>query len=95
MKAIKSAAAIALRRDLALLLKRLRRIRREKLASHEVRQRVSAALSEAGSLAQFVAVTNCDFEAQACCFRVNRMTVRAFEEGVCAPSFAAQPADCV
>jgi hypothetical protein len=95
MKAIKSAEAVALRRDVALLLKRLRRIRRDKVTSHELRQRVSATLSDAGGLAQFVAVTNRGYEAQACCFRVNRMTLRAFEEGVCAPSLAPQPADCV
>jgi hypothetical protein len=95
MKGIKSAETIQLRRDLALLLKRLRGIRREKLASHELRQRVSVALSEAGSLAQFVAVTTSDGEAQACRFCVNKATVRALEDGVCAPPFAGQPADCL
>jgi hypothetical protein len=70
MKAIKSAETIQLRRDLALLLKRLRQMRREGLASHELRQRVSSVLSEAGSLARFVAVT--DGEAQAYAVRINR-----------------------
>jgi len=94
MKANKSAETIQLRLELARLLTRLRGIRREKLAAHQLRQRVSVALSEAGSLAQFVAVTNSNSAAEACCFRVNKATVRALEQGVYAPPFAAQSADC-
>jgi hypothetical protein len=82
MKANKSAETIQLRRDLARLLKRLRGIRREKLALHELRQRVSAALLEAGSLAQLVAVTS-DGEEQACRFSVDKASLRVLEDSVC------------
>jgi hypothetical protein len=95
MNAIKSEATIALRRDMALLLKRLRAIRRLNLPPQELRQRVSVALAEGGSLAQFVAVTTPHGEPRGCRVGVNKAAVRTLEGGVCAPPFAAQPADCL
>ena len=92
MKPTKSAEAIQLRHDLACLLKQLRGIRREKLAISELRQRVTARLSESDSLAQLVAVTS-DGEAQACRFHVNKATLRALEDRVCGHSFPLQVAD--
>ena len=60
MKTVRSVENIQLRRDLARLLKRLRGIRREKLSSSEMRQRVNSALAEVGSLSRFVTVENRD-----------------------------------
>jgi hypothetical protein len=95
MKALKSTETIQLRRDLALLLKRLRGIRRERLAASELRRRVNAALAEAGSLAQFVAVTPFAGDAQGCRFHVDKATVRAFEDGICGQPCGPQPAEAI
>jgi hypothetical protein len=93
MKAINSADTIQLRRDLAQLLKRLRGIRREKLAAHELRERINTALADAGSLAQFVTVTHCNGEAQPCPFGVINAPGRADSVGLA--TFTAQPAEAI
>ena len=56
MKATRTAEAIRMRRELAQLLRRLRAIRRDKLAVTELAERVSIALAEAGSIRRFVAI---------------------------------------
>jgi hypothetical protein len=56
MKATRTAEAIRMRRELAQLLRRLRAIRRDKLAATELAERVSIALAEAGSIRRFVTI---------------------------------------
>jgi len=58
MKAVRSSESVRIRRELAQLLRRLRAIRREKLSDDELADRVKFALTEAGSIRQFVAITN-------------------------------------
>jgi hypothetical protein len=56
MKATRTVEAIRMRRELAQLLRRLRAIRRDKLAASELAERVSVALAEADSIRRFVAI---------------------------------------
>jgi hypothetical protein len=60
MKSTRSAETVRLRRDLALLLKQLRALRREKLSVREQRQRLVGAIAQAGSLGEFVTITDPD-----------------------------------
>ena len=60
MKRARSAETVRLRRDLARLLKQLRALRREKLSLREQRQRLVGAIAQAGSLAEFVTITDPD-----------------------------------
>ena len=58
MKATRTAEAIRMRRELAQLLRRLRAIRRDKLAATDLAERLGVALAEAGSIRRFVAIEN-------------------------------------
>jgi hypothetical protein len=60
MKSTRSVETVRLRRDLALLLKQLRALRREKLSLREQRQRLVGAIAQAGSLGEFVTITDPD-----------------------------------
>jgi hypothetical protein len=60
MKSTSSAETVRFRRDLALLLKQLRALRREKLSLREQRQRLVGAIAQAGSLGEFVTITDPD-----------------------------------
>jgi hypothetical protein len=76
MKATRTAEAIRMRRELAQLLRRLRAIRRDKLAATELAERVGVALAEAGSIRRFVAIENVaaagDHLCHTCLARVDR-----------------------
>lgn len=75
MNVTRTAEALRMR-ELARLLRRLRAIRRDKLAAAQLAERVSVALADAGSLRRFVAIEHvaagADHHCDSCLARVDK-----------------------